>query len=182
MTVSCPAPDLHRLFFGYLQEEDIDFDLIQSITLDSSPIDFPHPIFVVPPNPTPSIPSAIATFNTKESNRTGENQSLMTEIGVVHPFIPSPPRSSDQSNQQSTTLVETESPRSGEASESTQHTYQTTSKFRTVHPPRPPTPPRPRNPSPPSYSSSEQEVARHIVAEATYLQTVPQTQLSPDVD
>ena len=43
-TISHPAPDLHRLFFGYFQEEDIDFDLIRSISLDPSPIDLPHPI------------------------------------------------------------------------------------------------------------------------------------------
>ena len=43
-TISHPAPDLHQLFFGYFQEEDIDFDLIRSISLDPSPIDLPHPI------------------------------------------------------------------------------------------------------------------------------------------
>ena len=84
----------------------------------------------------------------------------MTERGVIHPFIPSPPRSLDQSNRESTTLVETISPNSGETSESTQHTYQTASEPGPSYPPRPPTPPRPRNPSPPSYSSSEQEVTR----------------------
>ena len=97
-TISYPAPDLQRLFFGYFQEEDIDFNLIRSISLDPSPIDLPHPIRIAPPHPTPSIPSAAATFNTEESNHAGENQSSMTETGVIHPFILSPPRSLDQSN------------------------------------------------------------------------------------
>ena len=97
----------HCLFFRYLKDKDIDFEFIQRLTWDHCFQDYCQPIVIQPPLPIPSIPSAVSTLNSQESQHPGENQSLMTETRVIQPFVPSPPSSSDQSHEQTTTAVKT---------------------------------------------------------------------------
>ena len=105
----------------------------------------------------------------------------MTETRVTQPFVPSPPSSSDQSHQQSTTAVETTPLLSGGTSEHTS-IYHTASDTLPVCPPCPPTPSCPRNPSPPFDSLHSYNVAQHILTEAINLQSNPPWYLSPDVE
>ena len=175
-TVNHSAPDLYHLFSGYLKDKDIDFEFIQRLTWDHHSQDYHQPIVVQPPVPIPSISSAVATFNSQESQHPGENQSLMTEARVAQPFIPSPPSSSDQSHWQSTTAVKTTSLLSGETSEHTS-IYHTASETLLVCPPCPPPPP----PPPPSDSLLSYNTAQYSLTEVINLQSIPPWYLSPDV-
>ena len=149
--VNHPVPDLHCLFFGYLEDNQIDFEFIQRLTQNHWSQDYCQSIVVQSPISIPSIPSTVATLDSPESQHPGENQSLMTETRVTQPLVPSSPSSSGQSHWQSTTAVETTPFLSGETSEHTS-TYYTALETLLVRPPRLPTSPHPRNPSPPSDS------------------------------
>ena len=73
VTVNHPAPNLYHFFFGYLKDEDLDFEFIQRLTWGHCSQDYHQPIVVWPPVPILCISSAVATLNSQESQHPGGN-------------------------------------------------------------------------------------------------------------